>query len=93
MEQEELTSRALVPWIAGKLGIRDRSQPGSENEPHYCKGAKGRICFLGLKVDPKIPEILILVRGSGGWSQSGEAYKHENPPTLICQETMPKEAI
>lgn len=80
VEQGELTSKAMVPWIAGKPGIRDRSQPGSENEPHYCQGTKGRICFLGLKVDPKIPEIHILVRGSGGWSQSGEVYKHETPP-------------
>ena len=65
VERGELTSRALTPWVAGKPGIRDGSQPGSKNEPHYCQGTKGRICFLGLKVDPKIH---LLVRGSGGWS-------------------------
>lgn len=81
VERGELTSRTLAPWIAGKPGIRHRSQPGSENEPHCCQGTKGRICFLGLKVDPKIPESLILVRGSGGWSQSGDAYKQEKLPS------------
>lgn len=68
------------------------AQPGSENEPHCCQ-TKGRICFLGLKVDPKIPESLILVRGSGVVPEWRSLQAGKLPSPDISGNNVPKEAI